>query len=47
MGPVRKDYRMRYRLDLVRDFSDGRRESLIIMRTGPYKLTTYGFGTTS
>ena len=41
MGPVRKDYRMRYRLDLVRDFSDGRRESLILVRTGPAEWTTY------
>jgi hypothetical protein len=47
MGPVRKDYRMRYRLDLVRDFSAGRRESLILMRTGPDKWTTYRFGATS
>jgi len=41
MGPVRKDYRMRYRLDLVRDFSDGRRKSLILVRTGPAEWTTY------
>jgi len=47
MGPVRKDYRMRYRLDLVRDFSDGRRESLILVRTGPDEWTTYRFGATS
>jgi len=47
MGPVRKDYRMRYRLDLVRDYSDVRRESLIIMRTGPDEWTTYRFGATS
>ncbi|MCX5649629.1 MAG: hypothetical protein NTX40_11140 [Planctomycetota bacterium] len=42
MGPVRKDYRMRYRLDLVRNYSDGRRESLILVRTGPAEWTTYG-----
>ncbi|MGB2802763.1 MAG: hypothetical protein WBD52_10700 [Phycisphaerae bacterium] len=41
MGPVRKDYRMRYRLDLVRDFSDGRRESLILVRTAPAEWMTY------
>jgi len=41
MGPVRKDYRMRYRLDLVRNYSDGRRESLILVRTGPAEWTTY------
>jgi hypothetical protein len=41
MGPVRKDYRMRYRLDLVRDYSDGRRESLILVRTGPAEWVTY------
>ena len=41
MGPVRKDYRMRYRLDLVRDYSDGRRESLVLVRTAPAEWTTY------
>ena len=41
MGPVRKDYRMRYRLDLVRDFSDGRRESLVVVRTAPEAFALY------
>jgi hypothetical protein len=41
MGPVRKDYRMRYRLDLVRDYSDGRREGLILVRTAPAEWVTY------
>jgi len=41
MGPVRRDYRMRYRLDLIRDFADGRRERLVVMRTGPEAFATY------
>jgi len=41
MGPVRKDYRMRYRLDLVRDYSAGRRESLILVRTGPAEFAVW------
>ena len=47
MGPVRKDYGLRYRLDLARDFAcaascgDGRRESLILVRTGPDALAVY------
>ena len=41
MGPVRKDYRMRYRLDLVRDFSAGRRESLVVVRTAPEAFALY------
>jgi len=41
MGPVRKDYRMRYRLDLVRDFSDGRRESLVVVRTTPDRFAVF------
>ena len=41
LGPVRRDYKMRYRLDLARDFADGRRETLVILRTGPETLATY------
>jgi len=41
MGPVRKDYRMRYRLDLVRDFSDGRRENLAVVRTAPDRFAVF------
>ncbi len=41
LGPVRRDYRMRYRLDLVRDFDDGRREAFVVIRTGPEAFTTY------
>jgi len=41
LGPVRRDYRMRYRLDLVRDFDDGRREALVVIRTGPEVFITY------
>ncbi|KPK47737.1 MAG: hypothetical protein AMK72_08065 [Planctomycetes bacterium SM23_25] len=41
LGPVRRDYRMRYRLDLVRDFDDGRRETLVVIRTGAEAFTTY------
>ena len=41
MGPVRKDYRMRYRLDLVRDHAGGRREVLSIVRTGREEFSTY------
>jgi hypothetical protein len=41
LGPVRKDYRMRYRLDLVRDYAAGRRESLIVIRTSPTRFTTF------
>lgn len=41
LGPVRKDYRMRYRLDLVRDWRDGRRESFVVTRTGPEAFATY------
>ena len=41
MGPIRKDYRLRYRLDLVRDTADGRRETLTVLRTGPAAFTTY------
>jgi len=44
MGPVRKDYAMRFRLDLARDFADGRRESLILVRTGPDALAVYRAG---
>lgn len=41
LGPVRRDYRMRYRLDLVRDFTDARRETLVVTRTGPEAFATY------
>ena len=41
LGPIRKDYRLRYRLDLVRDFSGGRRETLSIVRTARDRLATY------
>ncbi|MGB2936654.1 MAG: hypothetical protein WBD05_00420 [Phycisphaerae bacterium] len=41
LGPVRKDYKMRYRLDLVRDFSDGRRETLVVVRTAPDAFASY------
>jgi len=41
LGPIRKDYRMRYRLDLVRDHAAGRREMLSIVRTGRDQFATY------
>jgi hypothetical protein len=41
LGPVRKDYRMRYRLDLVRDLADGRRETLSLVRLGPDRFAAY------
>jgi len=41
LGPVRKDYRMRYRLDLVRDGADGRRETFTVVRTSGDWFTTY------
>jgi hypothetical protein len=41
MGPVRKDYRMRYRLDLVRDTAAGRRETMTVIRTALDRFTTY------
>ena len=41
LGPVRRDYRLRYRLDLARDFPDGRRETLVVLRTAPDRLATY------
>ncbi|MFO8014251.1 MAG: hypothetical protein R6X20_13205 [Phycisphaerae bacterium] len=41
LGPMRQDYKMRYRLDLARDFADGRRETLVVLRTGPEALATY------
>jgi hypothetical protein len=41
LGPIRKDYRMRYRLDLVRDFPTGRREVLTVVRTALDRFTTY------
>lgn len=41
LGPIRKDYRMRYRLDLVRDLAGGRRETLVVLRAAGGKFTTY------
>jgi hypothetical protein len=41
LGPIRKDYRMRYRLDLVRDYTTGRRETLKIVRTALDRFTMY------
>jgi hypothetical protein len=41
MGPIRKNYRMRYRLDLVRDYAGGRREVLTVVRTALDRFTTY------
>jgi hypothetical protein len=41
LGPVRRDYRLRYRLDLVRDFTDGRREAFTLVRTAPDRIATY------
>jgi hypothetical protein len=41
LGPVRKDYRLRYRLDLVRDYGTGRREMFIVVRLGVNRFATY------
>jgi hypothetical protein len=41
LGPVRRDYRLRYRLDLMRDYAGGRRETFTMVRTGPEKMATY------
>ncbi|MCX5653429.1 MAG: hypothetical protein NTY65_02090 [Planctomycetota bacterium] len=41
LGPVRKDYRLRYRLDLVRDFATHQRETLSIVRIGTDLFATY------
>ena len=41
LGPIRKDYRMRYRLDLIRDFAGGRRETLTVVRLGMDRFATY------
>jgi len=41
MGPVRRNYRLRYRLDLAADFADGRRETLAVVRLGPDRFATY------
>ena len=41
LGPIRKDYRLRYRLDLVRDRVGGRREMLTVIRTASDRYTTY------
>ena len=44
LGPVRKDYRLRYRLDLVRDCGGGRRETLVVVRLGNDRFATYRLG---
>ena len=41
LGPVRKDYRLRYRLDMVRDFATPQRETLSIVRIGRDLFATY------
>lgn len=41
LGPVRKDYRLRYRLDLMRDDAAGRRETFTVVRTAPDRFATY------
>jgi len=48
LGPVRKDYRMRYRLDVVRDCltggrqpGSGRRETLLVLRTAVDRFILY------
>jgi hypothetical protein len=41
LGPVRKDYRLRYRLDMVRDFVTPQRETLSIVRVGRDSFATY------
>ncbi len=40
LGPVRKDYRMRYRLDVVRDVAD-RRETRVVLRARPEAFAVY------
>jgi hypothetical protein len=40
-GPIRKDYRLRYRLDLVRDFASHLRETLTVVRLGQDSFATY------
>jgi len=41
LGPVRKDYRLRYRLDLGRDMTGGRRETLTVVRAASDRFATY------
>jgi hypothetical protein len=41
LGPIRKDYRLRYRLDMVRDYVTGRRESFIVVRLAVNRFATY------
>jgi hypothetical protein len=43
LGPIRKDYRLRYRLDLARDLSGGRRETLTVVRTASGHFATYRY----
>jgi hypothetical protein len=45
LGPVRKDYGLRYRLDMVCDRRGGRRDGLVIVRTGPDRLAAYRYST--
>jgi hypothetical protein len=41
LGPVRKDYRLRYRLDLAHDLATGVRETLTVVRTARDGFATY------
>jgi hypothetical protein len=41
LGPVRKDYGLRYRLDLARDLAAGRRDVLVVLRTAPDRFAAY------
>ena len=41
LGPVRKEYRMRYRLDLVREDDAGRRDAFSIIRLGDDRFAAY------
>jgi len=41
LGPVRKEYRMRYRLDLVREDDAGRRETFSVVRLGDDRFAAY------
>jgi hypothetical protein len=45
LGPVRKDYGLRYRLDMVCDRRGGRRDGLVIVRTAPDRLAAYRYST--
>lgn len=41
LGPVRKDYRMRYRMDLMADYTSHNREVLVIIRIGIDEFVAY------